>query len=68
MIDDLRTMGSEDMAYLMDDIPGCYVFVGSMNESKELVFGHHHPKFDFDEQAMEYGIALLSAAAVEILS
>ncbi|MBN2043687.1 MAG: amidohydrolase [Anaerolineales bacterium] len=64
----LRTMGSEDMAYLMDDIPGCYIFVGSKNEEKNLVYGHHHPKFDFDEQALMQGVALVSASAVAVLN
>lgn len=63
----LRTMGSEDMAYLMDDIPGCYFFVGSRNEEKGLIWGHHHPKFDVDEQALIYGVAMMSASAVAVL-
>lgn len=67
-ISGLRTMGSEDMAYLMDDIPGCYFFVGSKNEAEELVFGHHHPKFDFDERALESGVALITAAAFKVLN
>lgn len=67
-ISGLRTMGSEDMAFLMDDIPGCYIFVGSMNEEKNLVYGHHHPKFDFDEQALINGVALVSASAVSLLN
>lgn len=67
-ISGLRTMGSEDMAYMMDDIPGCYVFVGSMNESKDLIYGHHHPKFNFDEQALVDGVTLMSAAAVALLT
>ena len=67
IIDGLRTMGSEDMAYMMDDIPGCYMFVGSKNEEKNLVFGHHHPKFDFDERALVTGIALVSSTALKIL-
>jgi amidohydrolase len=67
-ISGLRTMGSEDMAFMMDDIPGCYIFVGSMNAEKNLVYGHHHPKFDFDEQALINGVALVSASAVSILN
>ncbi len=67
-ISGLRTMGSEDMAFLMDDIPGCYIFVGSMNADKDLVYGHHHPKFDFDEQALINGVALVSASAVAVLN
>jgi amidohydrolase len=63
-----RTMGSEDMAFMMDDIPGCYVFVGSSNTEKDLVYVHHHPKFDFDEQALVNGVALMSASAVAVLN
>lgn len=64
---DVRTMGSEDMAYMMEDIPGCYFFIGSNNKEKGLVFGHHHPQFDFDEQALPRGVALMSAAVMELL-
>ncbi len=43
-----RTMGSEDFAYFMQDIPGCYIFIGSANEERGLTAAHHHPRFDFD--------------------
>ena len=64
---EIRTMGSEDMAYMMEDIPGCYFFVGSNNSERGLDYGHHHPKFDFDEQALPRGVALMAAAAVDLL-
>ncbi len=63
-----RTMGSEDMAFMMDDIPGCYVFIGSNNAEKDLTYLHHHPRFDFDEQALINGVALMSASAVAVLN
>jgi amidohydrolase len=59
---DARTMGSEDVAYFMDDVPGMYFFVGSANEERGLNYGHHHPRFDFDEGALPLGVELLSAA------
>jgi amidohydrolase len=62
-----RTMGAEDMSFMMADIPGVYMFVGSKNEAKDLKYGHHHPKFDFDEQAMAQGAALVAAAAADFL-
>jgi amidohydrolase len=62
-----RTMGSEDMAYLMEDIPGCYLFVGSANPAEGLDAGHHNPKFDFDENAMLYSVAIMAAAAASYL-
>lgn len=56
----IRTMASEDMAYLMEDIKGAYFFVGCANA--QLVYGHHHPKFDIDEQALPMGMALMASA------
>jgi amidohydrolase len=61
------TMGAEDMAFMQEKVDGCYFFVGSNNADKHLDYGHHHPKFDFDEQALVNGAALMSAAALDIL-
>jgi amidohydrolase len=58
----LRTMGSEDMGMFMTDIPGMYFFVGAHVEGRDLNYGHHHPRFDFDEDALPLGVALMSAA------
>lgn len=63
--DDERTMGSEDMAYMMETVPGCYFFIGSANAEKELNYPHHHPRFDFDERAMVTGAALMATAAAD---
>lgn len=62
---DTRTMGGEDMAFFMDDIPGMFFFVGSANDERGLNYGHHHPRFDFDEDALPVGVALLTAAVGE---
>lgn len=65
---DFRTMVSEDMAFMMEQRPGCYVLVGSGNEDPSKTFGHHHPKFDIDENALPVAAALVSSAAMAILS
>ena len=62
-----RTMGSEDMAYMMEDIPGCYFFVGSSNVEKGLDASHHHPRFDFDEGVLPYASALMAATVSSFL-
>lgn len=62
-----RTMGSEDMAFMMDDIPGCYFFIGSSNSGKRLDAKHHHPRFDFDESALTTGAALMTAAIIDLM-
>ncbi len=66
--DSERTMGSEDMAYIMQQIPGCYIFVGSANKNEQLDAPHHHPRFDFDEQALSAAVALTGAVSEEFLS
>jgi len=62
-----RLMVSEDMALMMEQVPGCYFLVGSANPEKGLNYGHHHPKFDFDETALPKAAALMAAAAVNVL-
>lgn len=63
-----RTMASEDVSYLMNDAPGMYFFVGSSNAERGLTYGHHHPRFDFDEDALPLSVALMSAAVADYLT
>ncbi|MBX3056545.1 MAG: amidohydrolase [Anaerolineae bacterium] len=58
-----RTMASEDMGFFLDEVPGCYFFVGGRNEEKGYIYPHHHPKFNFDERAMIDGVAIMGEAA-----
>ncbi|MGC4192714.1 MAG: amidohydrolase [Thermomicrobiales bacterium] len=51
-------MGGEDFSYFLNERPGAYFFVGSKNEEKGLIWGHHHPKFDIDEESMAVGMAV----------
>lgn len=62
-----QTMGSEDMAFYLEKAPGCFFFVGSANKERKLDFPHHHPRFDFDEDAMLIGVEVLCAAALKFL-
>lgn len=66
LVTNYQTMGSEDMAYMMGDIPGCYFFVGSNNSERGLDAKHHHPKFDFDEQALVVSTALMSHSILSL--
>lgn len=63
----LQTMGSEDFSFLVQDIPGCFIMVGSANPEKGLDFSHHHPKFNIDESCLPYSVALIAQGAIEIL-
>ena len=61
------TMGAEDMAFMQELVPGCYFFIGSANPERGLDYGHHHPKFDFDEEALVLSAALMASAAADLL-
>jgi amidohydrolase len=62
------TMGAEDMAFMQEKIPGCYFFVGSNDKARHLDYGHHHPKFDFNEGALIRASALMASAAMDVLN
>jgi amidohydrolase len=64
-----RTMASEDMGYILEEVPGCYFFIGAGDADQGLDFPHHHPRFNFDERAMVDGVAIMAqAAAAYVLS
>ncbi len=62
-----RTMGSEDAAFFMREIPGCYFFVGAANAERGITAYHHNPHFDIDEDALPLAVAVLAHAAVSYL-
>jgi len=51
-----RSMGGEDMSYFLKLVPGCFMFLGSMNKAKGLDAPHHSPLFDFDEDVLPLGV------------
>ena len=61
------TMGSEDFAFVLEKVPGCFFFIGSANHEKGLDASHHHPKFDIDETSKPIGAALMTATVMDLL-
>ena len=59
IVDGGRTMGGEDFSSFLHQVPGCFIAIGSRNTAKNLVYGHHHPKFDVDEACLEIGAEVL---------
>ncbi len=57
-----RTMAAEDMGFILQEIPGCYFFIGC-SDGNLTSYPHHHPRFDFDERAMIDGVAVMAGAA-----
>jgi len=59
----MRTLAAEDMSVFLNEVPGCYFFVGAANADRGLNTPHHSPTFDFDELALDIGVQLLSSVA-----
>lgn len=62
------TMGAEDMAYFLREVPGCYFLIGSANPDKGCDKPHHHPEFDIDEDAMPVGVQVIVQAVLDYLA
>jgi metal-dependent amidase/aminoacylase/carboxypeptidase family protein len=58
IVPECQTMGGEDMSFFLQQVPGCYFFVGSANPDRSLAYPHHHPRFDFDETALSTGVEM----------
>src|SRR5438105_8756661 len=65
--EEIMTTGSDDMAYFLNAVPGCYFIVGAKNAEKGANYPHHHPRFNVDEDARPIGVAVLSRAGLELL-
>jgi amidohydrolase len=64
---EFQTIVSEDFSLMMQDVPGCFMMVGSANPERGLDYGHHHPKFDVDEACLPYAVAILAQSAIRVL-
>ena len=58
VVPECQTMGGEDMSFFLQQVPGCYFFLGSANVQKGLGYPHHHPRFDFDETVLAVGVEM----------
>ncbi|QCJ42687.1 amidohydrolase [Bacillus sp. S3] len=43
---------SDDFAYYLEKIPGCYFYIGCTPKGVEKPYFNHHPKFNIDEDAL----------------
>jgi hippurate hydrolase len=50
--DRLPLMGAEDFSFMLEERPGNIMLIGNGPSA-----GVHHPKFDFNDAALPYGIA-----------
>ncbi len=60
------SLGSEDFAYYLQKVSGLFFRLGA--KQKSINYPCHHPKFNFNEQALKVGVALFLQLAFSFLS
>ncbi|PMP85787.1 MAG: amidohydrolase, partial [Thermodesulfobium narugense] len=60
-------MGAEDFSYYLQKIKGAFFFIGAGNAAKGIVYPHHHPHFDIDEDALMVGLKVLINSTIKLL-
>ncbi|WP_163266163.1 M20 aminoacylase family protein [Chelativorans alearense] len=49
----IAAMGSEDFAFMLQERPGAFIWIGQGTEGKD--FGLHHPRYDFNDEILPVG-------------
>jgi hippurate hydrolase len=66
LLDRPAVMGSEDFAFMLEQRPGCYLFLGNGDGAGSCMV--HNPGYDFNDAAMETGAAFWSLLAERFLT
>jgi len=59
-----KHMGAEDFSFFAERVPACYFVIGSGGDERTR-YPHHHGKFDLDEAALETGVKIMTALALD---
>jgi hippurate hydrolase len=49
------SMGSEDFAFMLQEKPGCYVWIGNGSSANSCLL--HNPHYDFNDEMLPNGVA-----------
>jgi hippurate hydrolase len=66
LLDRPAVMGSEDFAFMLEQRPGCYLFLGNGDGAGSCMV--HNPGYDFNDAAMETGAAFWSLLVERFLT
>ncbi|NYT63966.1 amidohydrolase [Alcaligenaceae bacterium] len=61
-------LGSEDFAYMLEEVPGCYLFIGNGDGDKNGSCAVHNPKYDFNDNNLITGSAFWAFLAERYLN
>lgn len=60
------SMGGEDFAFMLEKVPGSYLLLGTARTDDDPVV--HHPKYDFNDEALPIGASWYASLAERILA
>ena len=63
-----RGGGSEDFAYVSQEVPSLMLALAAGEPSKGYVYPQHHPKVKFDESVLSVGAAVFTDCALNYLA
>jgi amidohydrolase len=63
-----QSMGGDDVAVLLQNVPGCHFFLGSSNQKKGLNSPLHNPNFNFDEDCLVIGVEVIIQTILKYLN
>ena len=58
-------MGGEDFSYYAERVPSCFFMLGLLNAGQANMPSLHHPRFDFNDDAIATGVELFCRLALE---
>jgi amidohydrolase len=61
LVPDTPAATSEDFAFMLRKVPGAYVWLGQGSDDHDAPL--HHPRYDFNDEVLTTGAALLAALA-----
>jgi hypothetical protein len=59
------TMGGEDFAFMLNEKPGAYLFLGGGTGQGDAMV--HHPKYDFNDEILPIGASWLATLAEQLM-
>ena len=59
-------MGSEDFGYMLEEVPGCYLFIGNGNEKQHSML--HNPSYDFNDEVLSIGASFWASLVEQEMS
>ena len=63
---ELPVMGGEDFSFYCNKVPSCFFALGMIPDGEDSMVQVHHPKFNFNDDAIATGVEMFCRLALRI--